>query len=261
MDPLIVNLIFFGFIVCLAMAHQYWIAHREVGPSGFSYSYSRIMKYLVFWIFTLMMAMASLMLIITLMYGVAELRGRHHEGFTFLAIPFLMGYIGICYVVRRICKAFIDIEKPTFAKTNNQNYTKVVDWYKSTAVSACAINETPEFWPNDFGPGWQGDPDSYIDQQTLKSYVGKSILIGITYCDPDGDVLFDQQLHGVVEQSSLDGILISLRGRYAGKTWNMPPVISLSEGSPGVYTLKSTGEEVKDPDLLGTWTVTKPKLH
>jgi hypothetical protein len=132
----------------------------------------------------------------------------------------------------------------------------------SRSATATKSDDTPPYWPGDYGPGWEGEPIPAINQEPIDSYVGKYILVGITYCDSEGKELFQQQLHGVIEQASRDGILISLRGRYAGKKWNMPPILSgISEGKPGVYNLTSTGEEVKDPDLLRTWTITRPKVH
>jgi hypothetical protein len=98
-----------------------------------------------------------------------------------------------------------------------------------------------------------------FDQAIADEYVGKYILVGITHLDSEGNLTHQTQFHGVVEQASPNGIIISLRGSHAGESWRMPPDLrAISEASPGVYTLRDTGEQIKDPDLLATWTIQGP---
>ncbi len=93
-------------------------------------------------------------------------------------------------------------------------------------------------------------------------YVGKYILVGVTYLDHFGKEVERLQMHGVVESADTKGICISLSGKRQGESWVMPPTLdAISWASPGIYTLHSTGEEVENPDLLSTWTVTKPSQH
>lgn len=110
---------------------------------------------------------------------------------------------------------------------------------------------------------WIGeDAAPYFDQALADTYVGKYILIGITYLDYQGNFLEQIQMHGNVESASPDGIAITLAGLRAGESWVMPPVLdSISPADPGVYNLRSTGESIEDPDLLATWSVTKPCQH
>jgi hypothetical protein len=92
-----------------------------------------------------------------------------------------------------------------------------------------------------------------FDQTVADSYVGKVILVGITYVDHLGKELRHQQLHGVIERASPQGILISLRGAHQGGSWNMPPDLqAIRPANPGIYTLHSTGEDVANPDLVAT---------
>lgn len=101
-----------------------------------------------------------------------------------------------------------------------------------------------------------------FDQALADTYVGKYILIGVTYLDHEGKLLEQIQMHGTVESVSPDGIAIALGGLRAGESWVMPPVLdSISSATPGVYNLRSTGESVEDPDLLATWSITKPCQH
>lgn len=106
---------------------------------------------------------------------------------------------------------------------------------------------------------WTGDsaPPEF-DQVLAESYIGKYILIGLTYLAHDDSFIEQVQMHGLIESASRDGIQIALRGKRKGETWVMPPNLdSVSAAKPGTYSLRSTGETVEDPDLLATWTVRK----
>lgn len=101
-----------------------------------------------------------------------------------------------------------------------------------------------------------------FDQALADTYVGKYILIGVTYLDHEGQLLEQIQMHGTVVSVSPDGIAIALGGLRTGESWVMPPVLdSISPANPGIYNLRSTGEIIEDPDLLATWSVTKPCQH
>lgn len=110
---------------------------------------------------------------------------------------------------------------------------------------------------------WTGEGAApEFDQALADTYVGKYILVGVTYLDHQGKLLEQVQMHGTVESASPDGISIALGGARAGESWVMPPVLdSIRSAGPGVYNLLSTGESVEDPDLLATWEVTKPCEH
>lgn len=110
---------------------------------------------------------------------------------------------------------------------------------------------------------WKGDdaPPGF-NAEAANNLVGKYILVGITYCDHSGQEMEKVQMHGVIESASHKGVVIALRGVHEGKRWTMPPDLrSISEAKPGKYNLHTTGEVVTDPDLLSTWTVTKPAKH
>jgi hypothetical protein len=98
-----------------------------------------------------------------------------------------------------------------------------------------------------------------FEEDVAASYVGKYILVGITYADHAGRELRHQQLHGVIESAGREGMRIALKGAYEGQSWNMPPDLrAIQPADPGIYTLHMTGESVENPDLLATWTVTEP---
>ncbi|HUL06199.1 MAG TPA: hypothetical protein VLV76_07670 [Candidatus Acidoferrum sp.] len=101
-----------------------------------------------------------------------------------------------------------------------------------------------------------------FDEALAASYVGKYILVGLTFLDPYGRESQRQQLHGVILSASLDGILIELHGAHAGQTWNMPPALeAIRPAEPGRYTLHATDEVIDDPDLLASWTIRKPNTQ
>lgn len=110
---------------------------------------------------------------------------------------------------------------------------------------------------------WTGEGATpEFDQALADSYVGKYILIGVTYLDHQGEFIEQIQMHGTVQSANPNGIAIALAGIRAGESWVMPPVLeSISPAKPGLYSLRSTGESIENPDLLATWSVTKPCIH
>jgi hypothetical protein len=108
-------------------------------------------------------------------------------------------------------------------------------------------------------PDAQESEDPPFDATRAASYVGRTILVGLTYCDARGREIQHQQLHGTVRSATRAGILIALGGERAGETWNMPPELeAISPAEPGEYRLRATGQVVRDPDLLATWTIHTP---
>src|SRR3954454_25251366 len=108
------------------------------------------------------------------------------------------------------------------------------------------------FKPADIGP-------SDFDDDLAQSYVGRTIIVGITYLDHAGAMLEQQQLHGEIVSASREGIVIALAGQRAGQTWNMPPDLDSIRSAPaGEYRFRQTGEVIVDPDLMTTWTINKP---
>lgn len=98
-----------------------------------------------------------------------------------------------------------------------------------------------------------------FDQKLADTYIGKYILVGITYLDHTGKETSQVQMHGVVESATPEGIRIALRGTRAGQSWDMPPAPeAIHPATPGTYKLRSTGEVIENPDLLSTWSLKAP---
>lgn len=106
---------------------------------------------------------------------------------------------------------------------------------------------------------WDGDPDPNFDEEMAQGFVGKYLLVGITRVTNDGEVISQEQLHGVIIAVTAHGLDIELKGVNEGTVWRMPPFLDeLDPAKPGIYTLQSTGEVVEDPDFVFSVTIKKP---
>lgn len=91
-------------------------------------------------------------------------------------------------------------------------------------------------------------------------WIGMSVLIGLTWLNADESFDAQEQMHGrIVSASRTEGFVIALEGKGAGQTYSLPPDLRSFKPAPaGEYRLKSTGEVLVDPDLLTSWTITRP---
>ena len=112
----------------------------------------------------------------------------------------------------------------------------------------------------DIPHGWAGNSTAReFDNEAAAVYLGKYILIGVTYVDGAGQIEQSVQMHGLVESASEQGITISLKGERAGQSWTMPADPSaITPAQPGRYQLPETGEEIENPDFICTWMVQRP---
>jgi hypothetical protein len=96
------------------------------------------------------------------------------------------------------------------------------------------------------------------DEEKARAFLGKHVVIGLTYESRDGELLGQALVHGnVVEVDEGRGIAVELSD--SGEVFWLPPdPAALHDAPPGEYRFRSTGEVVVDPDLMTTWTVTAP---
>ena len=89
------------------------------------------------------------------------------------------------------------------------------------------------------------------------SLLGKYVLIGVTREDADGSFIEMTECHGRIALVDPDqGIRVVLSD---GEVLTLPPdPDSFRDAKPGVHRLRSTGEEVVDPDLTTVWTIQEP---
>jgi len=96
-----------------------------------------------------------------------------------------------------------------------------------------------------------------MDEKGEEQFIGKHIIVGITYEDSEGNVEERIQFHGTIIQANKKGILI--RKHNSDEIFTLPPDIgSIEKAEKAIYKLHSTGEEVINPDYKTTWTVTRP---
>ena len=103
-------------------------------------------------------------------------------------------------------------------------------------------------------------PDSgapELNEELVSRVVGKRLLVGLTYVKHSGELIEKKQFHGIVEQISRQlGIVMRLPD---GSEYRLPPDLrAVQEAPAGTYRLRSTGEEVHNPDFVATWTITRP---
>jgi hypothetical protein len=93
-----------------------------------------------------------------------------------------------------------------------------------------------------------------------RDWIGAVVVVGLTYVDAGGELIRQEQLHGlIVSLDPENGIELDLSGQRMGERYWLPPELGAFEvARPGEYRLRSTGEIVRDPDLLSTWTVQAP---
>ena len=88
---------------------------------------------------------------------------------------------------------------------------------------------------------------------------GKHVLISLSFCNGDGTLVRQVQRHGTIRRVTADVIEVHLAGSGEGETFTLPPDVEAFErAAPGEYRLQATGEVIRNPDLLTTWTITAP---
>lgn len=102
-----------------------------------------------------------------------------------------------------------------------------------------------------------GPPSEQWDDEVAASLVGKTVLVGLTYCSHDDEVLRREQLHGFVKSADRKaGIELELDGERVGERYGLPPMTHVFERARlGEYRLSATGEVVHDPDFLATYVI------
>jgi hypothetical protein len=99
-------------------------------------------------------------------------------------------------------------------------------------------------------------PEFEFDADRAASLIGKSVLVGLTYVDANGDVEEVVQFFGQI--TSFDEEMVTI-ARESGEDFTLPPAIeAFEEAESGEYSLRSTGEVIVDPDLISTWTIRAP---
>ena len=102
-------------------------------------------------------------------------------------------------------------------------------------------------------PYTKAEPPEF-DEDQAQLVIGKQVLVGVTYCSREDEVLKLEQFHGtIVRASRKEGVIVQLSD--GTERWLPPDLSKLEPACPGNYRLKSTGKTIVDPDYLSMWTV------
>ena len=99
-----------------------------------------------------------------------------------------------------------------------------------------------------------------FDHHKAQTMVGKYVLVGVNRCDTENTVSSTEQIHGKVLRASEDEGLVILLSN--GNEFALPPLLNCYQpADEGIYKLKSTNEEVNNPDYIATFNVTATQDH
>ena len=83
---------------------------------------------------------------------------------------------------------------------------------------------------------------------------GKTFLIGLTFIDADGQVIEKYQTHGTALKLTVDGFFKIKREDKS--IFTIPYARdTIKAAKEGEYREKTTGEIIKNPDLIMTWEI------
>jgi len=102
----------------------------------------------------------------------------------------------------------------------------------------------------------QSPPDQW-DDDIARELIGKTVLVGLTHSNRDGEVVRREQFFGtVISADRKRGIALELDGSRVGEDYVLPPATDVFQRARmGEYRLSSSGETVSDPAFLVTYTI------
>lgn len=94
-----------------------------------------------------------------------------------------------------------------------------------------------------------------INADNIEQLLGKTVLVGLSYFDVEGELVQQQLIAGRVQQASVDEGIV-LRPMDDSRDFTLPGELSPWFVAPGGrYFCQHTGVEVENPDYLVTWDV------
>lgn len=99
-----------------------------------------------------------------------------------------------------------------------------------------------------------------LDESKATEYIGRTILLGVTYVDDKERPIGQRQwFETILTFNNTQGIKIKLSN--SDLPCSLPPDLrGISKAKPGVCRLRSTGEEILNPDYLATLVSTRPGI-
>jgi len=101
-------------------------------------------------------------------------------------------------------------------------------------------------------------PRELFDEKLASELVGKGLLVGITHQSHEGVVLRRTQVFGHVVVVDRNRGICVLEDQEGKETWFPPDTRGIRPAPPGEYRNRATGEVIKDPEYLASWTITAP---
>jgi hypothetical protein len=87
--------------------------------------------------------------------------------------------------------------------------------------------------------------------------IGKTVLVGLTYLDANGEVRERMQIFGPIV--SIGEGVVAIGTDDEGGSFTIPyDDDTLQPAKPGVYRCKNPVMEVENPDFLSAWTIKPP---
>jgi hypothetical protein len=97
-----------------------------------------------------------------------------------------------------------------------------------------------------------------VDESRASEFVGKTILIGVTYLDHEGKEIGQAQWSGRIETYS-NTVGIRVRLDDSSDFCCLPPAAeAIHKAEPAIYTLRSSGKKIENPDYTTSWTCQRP---
>jgi len=128
---------------------------------------------------------------------------------------------------------------------------KVVSTTGGAAIEKATEAETPSE-----DDGFDYDAYALTHLTEYDEYVGKPVLISLTYLHHTGAVKRKIQLHGIVTR--INEAVIAVERQDTGDEFTIPTDLgALKVAAEGEYHLKPSGEVVVNPDYLAVWMVTE----
>jgi hypothetical protein len=100
-----------------------------------------------------------------------------------------------------------------------------------------------------------------LDESKATEYIGRTILLGVTYVDDKEKPIGQRQWFGtILTFNNTHGIKVKLSNSDLPCCLPADPR-AICKAKPGVYRLRSTGEEILNPDYLARWVSTRPGIN
>ncbi len=134
-----------------------------------------------------------------------------------------------------------------------------------SAVHVCFMDGSPLWFPlmSSLLGGvayllWRPSRRALKKADNFSAYLGKRVLVGVTYETSAGEMLSREEFCGVIQAIRPEDFQINLTRADNGQVYALPfDLDALKPAAPGSYRLRQSGELVVNPDFTTVWTVIK----